>query len=784
MRIPDPKANTTTEAYLAYKAGYLEESELKPVLYEPYLHFDGWLAYWAGLVGTYPVKNVGKNLFDKNHAQIINGYFENEGTIIAVENNRNRIIWLPCKENTTYTVKGQILQSIIQRVIDTTEEKPKNGTSVGTAISGVTEDKTFTTPKGASFIVIRFQSALGKDIETLMQDIVDTLQIEEGSTASAYEPYTGEPEMLTDEEALVAYLSGVTNTYPEEIKDPYDVRIVGYLRHLASIRWPEPDYTVNNEEFYLSTMDSTHTSNPVPSSDIELDTAEGKIISVEAYGDTSQQTYSGANLYNYTDLSASIGTGITTDDDGWITCTVDNSAGTSTAFSNYYTKPLALSPSTQYVLVLEVLSVSGTGAIEGGGGSSASQVDYYSKSFANMTSGSKYILPITSKSDITGANGLRTYFRFNAGQSGSITVRFSVLADTSVTPETFVYQPYTGGIPAPNPDYPQEIQTVAGEQTVTISDGVSSQSYEINLVGKNLFDKDNANILVSYFDSSTTTITADSRNRTIFIPCSPNTTYTVSKLASPTPRSIGYTEVIPTDGVQVYGITNITVEGPTGTITTGESAKYLVVRLWSSSQDTSTTLEQMLDSVQIELGSTATTYAPYFEPIELCKIGNYQDYIYKGADGWYVHKACGKVTYNGNSSENWAYDRSYSRVRIDRADNMRAYASNAYCTHLTTGNTATASSDNVFNIGGTSLFMKSTSVATSKDAWTTWLTTHNVSLYYSLATPTDTKITDATLVGQLEALAGANTYNEKTYIKVTATDPNLPALLKVEAYKY
>ena len=59
MKVPDPKANTTTEAYLAYKAGYLEESELKPVLYEPYLHFDAWLAYWAGLANDYPVKNVG-----------------------------------------------------------------------------------------------------------------------------------------------------------------------------------------------------------------------------------------------------------------------------------------------------------------------------------------------------------------------------------------------------------------------------------------------------------------------------------------------------------------------------------------------------------------------------------------------------------------------------------------------------------------------------------------------------------------------------------------------------
>ena len=59
-----------------------------------------------------------------------------------------------------------------------------------------------------------------------------------------------------------------------------------------------------------------------------------------------------------------------------------------------------------------------------------------------------------------------------------------------------------------------------------------------------------------------------------------------------------------------------------------------------------------------------------------------------------------------------------------------------------------------------------------------------MTVYYPFATPTDTQITDATLMGQLEALANADTYNEKTYIKVIANDPNLPALLKVEAYKY
>ena len=76
-------------------------------------------------------------------------------------------------------------------------------------------------------------------------------------------------------------------------------------------------------------------------------------------------------------------------------------------------------------------------------------------------------------------------------------------------------------------------------------------------------------------------------------------------------------------------------------------------------------------------------------------------------------------------------------------------------------------------------------VGKSTDTLDTFKTTYaGALLYYVLATATDTQITDSTLIGQLDALADADTYNEKTYIKVTATDPNLPALLKVEAYKY
>ena len=56
--------------------------------------------------------------------------------------------------------------------------------------------------------------------------------------------------------------------------------------------------------------------------------------------------------------------------------------------------------------------------------------------------------------------------------------------------------------------------------------------------------------------------------------------------------------------------------------------------------------------------------------------------------------------------------------------------------------------------------------------------------WWFLSTPTDTTITDQTLIAQLEALVNGGAEDGTTYIKVNATDPNLPALLVVEAPKY
>ena len=65
-----------------------------------------------------------------------------------------------------------------------------------------------------------------------------------------------------------------------------------------------------------------------------------------------------------------------------------------------------------------------------------------------------------------------------------------------------------------------------------------------------------------------------------------------------------------------------------------------------------------------------------------------------------------------------------------------------------------------------------------------WLHEKAFDIVYELETPTDTVITDQNLINQLNALKQGGAEEGTTYIKVSATDPNLPAKLYVEAPKY
>ena len=811
MRVPDPKANTTTEAYLAYKAGYLEENELKPSLYEPYLHFDAWLAYWAGLTNDYPT--------DKN----------------------------------------------------------------------------------------------------------------------------GNPEMLTDEEALVAYLAGVTDTYPEDIKDPYDVRIVGYLRHLASIRWPEPDYPVNNEEFYLSTMEPTHTSNPVPSSNIELDTVEGKIISVEAYGNTYQQTYTGKNLL-YTPDGSFLNNQVTWTSDN-NSATASGTAGSSSysALTGFLSKTI---PAGTYTFsIKEPVSK----RIQ-----FACRKDSSSPQVTNLIPIGSTSVTFTLEEDM-GEYHVVCLDAANADFTGFTISAMQLEAGNEATP----FEPYVGGIASPNPDYPQEVLNVKHQnmvrltgknlvsanelylvnverttdglrKTITSSPlatyysgsianpvGVYTVSFDARITNpdvatlvfqqagiwgdNNLRLKDengdyadeayrtlnedwkrfsytvNATVsntwtlqraIMLYFSTYQNSPVFELRNLQIeagdtatsfdgsapqmypidfrtgknmlsldflsvgglaasgnvypdkkyqinnaFAPLkvNPTTTYSISANLGTTVMGMRvYVQECDVNTLPISGSWKQLASEPY-TFITGSDTQY--VKLGFSLSTTSATVTDETENttpfdtvhewlrgttLQVEEGEP-TVYEPY-ESIELCKIGDYQDYIYNDGDDWYLHKEVVKISPNGTESwmttgtqptgQFYVYTTDFDSIVKTKvysglvSDNFTMWRGNpSWITPTTVTNGAVFSNSDASDTAALRI-MFPTSVASSVEDVKTWLASNLPVFYYPIATPTDTKITDATLVGQLDALANADTYNEKTYISVIANYPILPALLKVEAYKY
>lgn len=151
-------------------------------------------------------------------------------------------------------------------------------------------------------------------------------------------------------------------------------------------------------------------------------------------------------------------------------------------------------------------------------------------------------------------------------------------------------------------------------------------SCKITRASKNLFDKSNTSqIIEAYISGSTSISVSNYHMRTVWIDCKPSTTYTISKTAGQR-FAVAYTTVTPDFGVSVYGtVSNNT--GSTLTITTGADAKYLVAFIYNDSVD-SGTAQDMIDSVQIEVGSTATAYEAYQTPQE--KTINFGTTIYGG----------------------------------------------------------------------------------------------------------------------------------------------------------
>ena len=356
-------------------------------------------------------------------------------------------------------------------------------------------------------------------------------------------------------------------------------------------------------------------------------------------GNTYQQTYSGKNKINgsYSEISQTVRCTAEASGNGFTITSTESSGAT------YVTVPIPNSTS----LLGETVTVSYVAT-----GDAIKARFYYLNSSNNATSSIGSTETVTLPNSLGNNAGIGVVFYTSNNSSATYTNIQLEIGSTATQ-----YEQYVGGTPSPNPDCPQNVQTVTGEQTITVSDGESqSQSYTV------------------------------------------------------------------------------------------------------------------------DLGS-----------IELCKIGDYQDYIYKGADGWYVHKDIGKInvastgisafnTHNGTHITVNYSDASVERLSTAAVTNVSDRFVGSTTTQVWSGSVINGVAQPTN--GNYLQFSLPISVATTQAEVRTYFDNHPTIVYYTLATPTDTKITDASLISDLEALVGASAYSWQTNYSVSSS--NLESILALE----
>lgn len=137
--------------------------------------------------------------------------------------------------------------------------------------------------------------------------------------------------------------------------------------------------------------------------------------------------------------------------------------------------------------------------------------------------------------------------------------------------------------------------------------------------GKNLFDGNT--IFKAWIDTTTQKIiSAADEYYSCYVKIMSNTTYTISKNAGHSFR-IATTTEIPNNGVS-YNNTLANHSGTSITITTGQNDKYICIFFYATGNGDTGGYQNMANSIQVEQGSTATSFEPHIEKEIYCKNTN------------------------------------------------------------------------------------------------------------------------------------------------------------------
>ena len=345
----------------------------------------------------------------------------------------------------------------------------------------------------------------------------------------------------------------------------------------------------------------------------------------------------------------------------------------------------------------------------------------------------------------------------------------------------------------PTPDAPQDVYVVTGDNTVKV-------------LGKNLVDFSTPVARLG------TTTTYTFTNDILDISCTENTysgeQYDITDLfkiyagqkvrlafKSITNRTgdgvIGQFNVYHNDGSSTSYLQAVYASGTPASYVTipSNSANIDYVRLviYANNTNTSGAYRITMEKPMLVIyGNDTTNYEPYTEQtqlislgsIELAKIGDYRDRIYKSGDKWWLEKNVYKMILNGTN----VIPRKGTTTANDRFvfDVWNVSMPRCLVNTASLCNRFVYSSDNQVpswkNNDETQMIVNFSAYGeTTLEQFKSWLANNPLTLYQPLKTPTTTEITDTTLKGQLENILKLNTYRNISNISVT-TENEQPTL--------
>lgn len=471
-------------------------------------------------------------------------------------------------------------------------------------------------------------------------------------------------------------------------------------------------------------------------------------------GNTYQESTTGKNLFNKTDYTT-----ITTGDNGNATSTKTNdkiiitTGSGSTSSGIYITKDNLISYITNYDST-QTYNIS---------------MDIKVNRNITMRIGSDTRPDISVSAPasrinvqtVIQNNGLVIYStENNAGDVIEITnIMISTSSDTS-------YEPYTGGQPSPSSSYPQIPKVVTGENNIFVTNkNLLGLGTQLNgYVDASTLQFKIASLAIGYlFETNklpdTITFNAVGGNR----------------------ANISYFNQMPQ--LNTVATSRDASNSLPRTSTINKNYKYIHIQFSFNTADVS--------KIQVESGTTATEYVEHeeqnyplsFGDIELVEIGDYADYIEGTPDNWVKKEVIEKIVLDG-SETGWAYA-SVTQGSLFRKSSIYSIANKIPISNYFIGiqNSSGRENGNVYyNASLNSLDFIDNDYTNLRD-FVSWLSTHNVIIYYVKSEPTDVPITDTTLINQLNALYYANSYNGITNISTTHETGNMPVIFTASALK-